>query len=80
MDVDELKIRQREADEFCVAHLMECCRELVEWSRTGILCEGKVRKLATMFAHCSDSEMTQLRIAERTVQMAAVELVGLRGI
>jgi hypothetical protein len=49
---DQLEV----ARQFCVEHLQECCAELVEHTRTGILDSGRVRdlaKLCTFPASCS---------------------------
>lgn len=76
MDTTALQGKQREAEEFAAAHLGQCCQELLDWSKTGILCEGYVRRLATMFAHCTDSEIHRLSIAKAAVDHLAVEVVA----
>lgn len=79
MDATALQMKQRDAEEFAAANLGQCCQELLDWSKTGILCGGYVRKLATMFSHCTDSEIHQLSIAKATVDHLAVEIVANMG-
>lgn len=64
-------IEQRDkAIEFCNANLIECCTELLEWQRTGLLQDGKVRELCKMLYFSGHSAMA---LAEEFVKTAAME-------
>lgn len=49
MTAKELYEARARAEEFCAQHLVQCCREMQEWSDTAILPDGKVRELAKLF-------------------------------
>jgi hypothetical protein len=46
---DEERNIMKEIDDFLTKdNLKECCEEIVEWNRTGILKDGKMRQLAVL--------------------------------
>lgn len=66
----------RDASEaFAAANLRECADELLEWSATALLRNGKVRELAKLCAEWA-GERDALSIAERIVQHAALRAVA----
>jgi hypothetical protein len=71
----ELNAAREAAESFCAANLKTCCAELVEWSRTALLRDGKVRELANLCAVYM-GEYDSLKLAERMVQNAACEFVA----
>jgi hypothetical protein len=75
MDRTELNLAREAAEAFCAANLKACCAELVEWSRTALLRDGKVRELASLCAVYM-GEYDSLKLAERMVQNAACELIA----
>lgn len=72
----EAQMRQ-EAMEFAAANIKECAEELLEWSETGVLRDGKVRELALQ---CKEwgGEYYRLSIAKGIVQHAALAVVAKR--
>jgi hypothetical protein len=42
---------------FALAHLTECCAEIVEMLATAVLCEGRVRELAKLYKFAGDSSL-----------------------
>lgn len=61
------------AEKFCSLHLVECCRELTEFSSTGILVDGKTRELGGMLPTVLGSKVTA---ATNMVRRVAVEFVA----
>jgi len=57
-------------------NLKDCCRELVDWDNTGILCEGKVRLAARILEPIGSGDSTNLRIAEQEVKSQAIQKVA----
>lgn len=68
--MDRKKLRD-ESEEFAAANLRECAEELLEWSDTAFLRDGKVRELARLCAVWT-GDRDALPIAERIVQRAAL--------
>jgi hypothetical protein len=46
----EREERRQIALAYAAANLKACAEELVEWSKTGVLVEGQMRRLAVLFA------------------------------
>lgn len=65
--------QQAAARVFALAHLAECCAEIVEMQATSILREGRVRELAKMFSFAGDSALT---LAENEVKRLAMQKVA----
>lgn len=59
------------AKAFAENNLAQCSREIVEWRRTGILRDGKVRELETIVEQLGLDDAT--RQAEGFVVQAALE-------
>lgn len=68
--MDRKKLRD-ESEEFAATNLRECAEELMEWSETALLRDGKVRELARLCAVWA-GDRDALPIAERIVQRAAL--------
>ena len=68
MDIKKLR---DESEEFASANLRDCAEEILEWSDTALLRDGKVRELARMCAVWA-GDRDALSIAERIVQRAAL--------
>lgn len=67
-------LEQREAAQaFCREHLKECCEEMVEYSETAVLRNGRVRELARM---CSFAQHDALAVAEAMVKHEALKAVA----
>lgn len=66
------KAQQEAVKAFCEKHLAECCKELLEWKRTALLRDGKVRELAILFDFAGHHA---LPLAEEAVKVAAMERV-----
>lgn len=62
------------AKEFTEENLAQCSREIVEWRRTGILRDGKVRELETIVEEMGLDDST--RQAEGFVIQAALEVAA----
>ena len=66
-------IEQREAAIALVeANLAQCCTELIEWSDTGVLSDGKVREVARLCAFAGHSDLS---VAETIIKRLAFEFV-----
>jgi len=72
--IDRNKFRA-ESEDFAKANLKECAIELLEWSETAILRDGKVRELAVLCKKWVDAR-DALNIAENVVKRAALEKVA----
>ena len=59
---------------FIKTNLATCCRELVEFRRTGVLPSGRVREAATMLTYVPGSQ--RLTVAQSIVTAAALEQVA----
>lgn len=55
-------------------HLAQCCQELHQWHRTGVLPAGRLRELAKLCVHVEGHDRVQH--AERLVEMAAIEYLA----
>lgn len=66
----DYKKAQEDAEGFARDNLPQCCAELIEWSNTGILCDGKVRMLRGLVDFAGSSA---LAVAEGIVKRAAFE-------
>jgi hypothetical protein len=62
------------ANAFAREHLPEAAAELVEWSATSILRDGRVRELSRMLARVDESH--SLTLAENLIVRAALERVA----
>lgn len=58
--------------EFAVEHLSECASELLEWSSTSLLRDGKLRELSEM-CRAWGCGAEALSVAESIVQKVALE-------
>jgi hypothetical protein len=47
---ETLKEQLQLAREYVADHLVECCREELEWQDTALLCDGHLREAAKLFA------------------------------
>ena len=66
-------IEQREIGyTFCRENLVELCNELLEWQKTGLLCNGKVRELSELFKFADNSAMP---MAEETIKTEAMKQI-----
>jgi hypothetical protein len=52
---EELKALQAEAQAYVNENLTDLCKELVEYTETGILCNGKIRVLWRMVTYSGPS-------------------------
>ena len=70
---EQAKERKAAAEAFCKAHLGECCAELLEYRKTGLLRDGKVRELARVMATGADDalEMTEWSIHVEAMRFCA---------
>jgi hypothetical protein len=62
--------KQANARIFALAHLAECCAEIVEMQNTSILRDGRVRELAKMYDFAGDSALI---LAENEVKRLAMQ-------
>lgn len=69
--------QQASARVFALAHLPECCTEVVEMQATSILRDGRVRELAKMFKFAGDSALT---LAENEVKRLAMQQLARSGV
>jgi hypothetical protein len=63
------------AEKFCKENLAECCREIIDWHKTGILCDGKTRELAHILEFLRHESLT---VAESMIFIASIEMVANR--
>lgn len=68
---DELKAIRIQAETFAREHVVECATELLEWSNTGLLRDGRVRELAKTLEQLDQHH--SLTLAERFATRAALE-------
>ncbi len=73
MSAAELKLAQDAANLFVAENLVDLCGELVDFSDTGILCEGKIKKLTKMVSYSGTSAQS---LAIGMVEHAAVRLIA----
>lgn len=72
-DGERLREIARQAEIFAKENVISLCRELLEWSQTSILREGRVRELANLVRPMAGSDA--LSVAESYAQHAAFEFV-----
>lgn len=70
----ELKAARETAETFARQHVAECAAELLEWSDTGFLRDGKVRELAKILRELDTHR--SLPLAERIATAAVLELAA----
>lgn len=58
--------------EFAKKHLFECAKEILDWGRTSILCDGKLRELAKTCEAWVRDESYALGVAEAIVKEEAL--------
>lgn len=63
----------QEAQEYTQRHLAELAYELLEWHKTGILRDGKVRELARL---CDFAGPSALAVAEKLISDECLEIVA----
>lgn len=63
-----------EAKELASSNLTECCKEIVEWRKSGLLKEGVVRSIASKLE--SVDEHNAFSIAEQIVVQFALEAMA----
>jgi len=71
---DELKEVRERGEAFAGEHVVECAAELLEWSNTALLRDGRIRELAKMLAKLDEHHA--LPLAERFATRAALELAA----
>lgn len=74
--MSEVLQRHAEAVAFAKEHMAECVNEILEWQRTSILRDGKVRQLAQL---CNHGAGTGLSVAQSLVERAAYEFIDQLG-
>lgn len=60
------------AKALCAQHLAECCRDILEWDRTAVLPEGRVREAAALLEDENTDTGDALRIVEGFITRAAM--------
>lgn len=70
MDAKQIHVQ---SEQFATQHLVECAQEILEWSKTGILCDGRVRELARMWDEVETHNA--LRIAQSFTERAAYKAI-----
>lgn len=70
-----LEQKQR-ADNFVQQNLVQLCKEMTSFAKSGILETGKMRELIALCAFAGHSDMA---LAESMVKQAAVEMIADRG-
>ena len=73
----ELQDLYQQAKVLAKANLSECCQEIVEWRKSGILCNGTVRDMARKLEAVDEHNST--RLAEQIVVQLALEVVAEQG-
>lgn len=71
--MSELKQTMQRAREFIAANLAECCRDELEWQNTALLCDGKLREAAAIYAQVDTTHaipLAQAEIATQAMQLA----------
>ena len=63
-------IKLENASKFCKDNLLQCCIEMIEMKKTGILPEGNVRELIKLLDFANYSAMS---LAEEMIKTAAME-------
>ena len=58
----------KQGQDFIAANLAECCRENLEWHETGVLCNGKLRAAAAIFAKVDQSHFLSIAQSETSHQ------------
>jgi len=70
------KQRKAAAEAFCKLHLAACCAELLEYRKTALLRDGKVRELAALMASGGDDS---LEMTEWAIQVEAMRFCAASG-
>lgn len=69
---NEPKAIMAQAEDFAKDHLRECAAELIEWSDTAVLKDGKVRELARLCSEMVPHACEGLKLAQRLVEREAL--------
>lgn len=48
---ENLLAQRLAAEKFCADHLVECCREMLEFSDSTVLPAGRIRELAQLYSY-----------------------------
>jgi hypothetical protein len=65
----------QKAKQFGKTHLKQICEELIEWEKTGVLCDGKFREMANMYPLGDYENYGKLSIVEGVVARMAFEYI-----
>lgn len=71
--MSELKQTMQRAREFIAANLAECCRDELDWQKSSILRDGKLREAAAIFGEVDKPHsipMAQSETARQAMQLA----------
>jgi hypothetical protein len=68
----------KDAEAFAEKHVVEMCKEMLEWSATTVLSEGRVRELSRLVRPMAGYDA--LRVAESYVRNAAFDFVAKHGV
>lgn len=71
--MSELKQTMQRAREFIAANLAECCRDELDWQKSSILRDGKLREAAAIFGEVDKTHaipMAQSETARQAMQLA----------
>lgn len=67
------------ARKFISTHLKECCQELLEWDKTSLLRDGKVRECADIYMNVATSMSTALNMVRSEVSRQAMTYITQTG-
>lgn len=62
-----------QAKQFCRSNLKQCCDDMADWDKTGVLRNGKLRELSDL---CSFAGHSDLAVAKGIVTMEAIRFVS----
>jgi hypothetical protein len=76
MSTNSITSTKDEAKAFAVVHAKELAAELIQWQDTGLLIDGRLRELSTIWAKSDESNA--LSQAEHTATRAALDALVAR--
>lgn len=67
-----LQIQKALAKHFIKEHIVQLCKELIEYQTMGVLCEGRVRQVAAMLSMTHEPDYA---LAEEYIKLEAMNMI-----
>jgi hypothetical protein len=66
------QVQKALAKHFVKEHIVQLCKELIEYQSLGVLCEGRVRQVAMMLSMTNEPDFA---LAEEYIKLEAMNIV-----